>query len=99
MFDDEDIRILKHFLKLDKPKTGWEVMRFLCKKGNTGDNNRIYYKLKRMSKLGLFSMTKNSPMTFIINTNNVFQKRILIRTKKKECLFLLIDGKYQIFEV
>lgn len=100
MFDDDDLRLIREFLKIGgkEEKTGWNVMRSIFKKGGVKENNKIYYKLKRMADIGLFEIKQNSPKTFILNLDNVFEKRILIRTKKINCLFLLIDGKYQIFE-
>lgn len=101
MFDDDDFKIIRAFLKLDdgESRTGWKVMRSVFKKGGVKENNKVYYKLKKMSDLGLFKITQNSPKTFILQKDKVFEKRFSISQKQIRCLCLLIDGKYQIFQI
>lgn len=99
MFDDTDLRIVNEFLKLNgEEKTGWKIMKCLFKGGGNKENNKIYYKLKRLSSLGLFQMTHNSPKSFILDPNKIFKRCFLLNGKKVSCICLLIDDRYQIFQ-
>lgn len=101
MFDDDDLKIIEAFLKLrpDECKTGWGVMKSIFRNGKDTEHSHIRRKIIAMSKVGLFKITKNSPTTFLLDTDKVFRKRISIGTRKINCLCLLTDGKYQIFEL
>lgn len=101
LLDTEDLKILREFSRIKKGRDRKlsEIVESIYK--NHGD--REYHAVKRriisMSKYGLFDIVKNSPTTFTLNQNNVFLKKFNFPTRESECIAVLIENKWNIFEI
>ncbi|MEK6881503.1 MAG: hypothetical protein AABY22_17910 [Nanoarchaeota archaeon] len=102
MFLDEiDLKILIGFSKLDGKKiTLWSLMKKIYPKGNQREYMRIRKKIVRMSRKGLFLITKlNKHYEYSLVKDNVKIKKIRFPDKISNSICLKICGKWEIFEI
>jgi len=104
MLDALDFQIIERFhkIKVNEEKTLTEIIRqVLDIKGKVGNKeyNFIWKRLVRMSNLGLFKIGRNCSTHFILDSDKVFKARFSFPTRRSSAIAVLIDGKYQVFEL
>lgn len=84
----------------DDGETPWNIMRLLFPQGKTREQESVIYKLKKMHKMGLFVITKNSPLSFFMIEDNVQFKKIKFPDKNvRDAVCLKINGKWNIIQL
>lgn len=99
--DYDDLNILKEFRKLREGEstTSWKIMKKIYPGGKERENNNINRKIKKMSSYGFFHIEHNSPTQYILIKDVVKIKAFVINGKKYDGIALLINNKWQIFEI
>ena len=103
MLDSLDLQIIEKFhnLKKDEEKNLSDIVREILKKEHIGNKeyNKIHRRILKMSKEGIFKIGKNGSMTFILDLNRTFIMRFSFPTRRSKGIAVLINDKYQIFEL
>lgn len=107
MLTDFDLKILREFsrLKNGEDVTTWDIMKkiFHDKKDSDLRNKQIKNRINRMAAFGLFSITRNSPTKYTLDSNKVYCKKFSYPDNKGKfegiAVFLNDRGKWEIYEL
>ncbi len=99
ILDEIDLKILYEFAKLKENEftSTWKIMKKIYKKGGNKENNKIKYRIKRMSKYGLFKI--EYPGIYTLDSDKVFLKKINFPTRNKLAICIELDKKWESFEL
>ena len=99
--DYDDLTILKEFRKLKEGEstTTWKIMKNIYQGGKERENNRVNRKIKKMSSYGFFYVQGNDPALYTLIKDIVKIKKFVINNKTYDGIALMINGKWQIFEI
>ena len=101
IFDEIDFQILERFYKLKKNEesTTWKIMKSIFKNGGNKENNIVKRRIEQMAKINLFKIEKNSPTTFVLDLNKIFFKKFSFPTRRSRGIAILVNDKYETFEL
>lgn len=86
-------------VNLEEGETPWNIMRIIFPKGHDKEDKIVKRRIKRMEKLGLFIITKNSPTKYMMILENVKFKKFKFPDRVSEAVLLKIKNKWEIFEI
>ena len=94
---DEDLLILKWFLKLSNGETElWEIMKKIYPKGRTTEYMRVKQKLKKFKDYGLMIQDEEG---YKLISDNVILKKIQFNGKPTDSICIFTNGSWCAFEL
>lgn len=103
ILDQMDLQILKAFstLKVNEEKdlSTWMAMKRIYPVGKERENEIIKNRIKKMSKFGLFKITKNSPTKYGLVSDKVYYRNFSFPEKRSKAIAINIDNKWEVFEL
>ena len=103
--DSLDLKIIEQFYKLKKdeevdlPDMIKRILKINSKKIGDREYHLIQRRIFKMSESGIFKIGKNSHLKFELDLDKVFKQRFSFPTRRSTGFAILIDGKFQIFEL
>lgn len=102
MLSDLDLKILIEFSKLkqNEESSTWEIMKKIFKGECSSKNNMlIQYRIKKMAELNLFKINGDGIRTYTLKSDNVYYKNFKFPCGIKKGIAILIENKWEIFEL
>lgn len=100
ILDQIDIKILTLFSKLKENEffSTWGLMRKIFPKGRDSEHMKIKRKIESMAKIGLFTI-EGKPKIYTLDSDKVYLKKISFPNRRNLAISLLVDGKWESFEL
>jgi len=105
--DELDLKILEIFCRLKEDqfttiskisKSTWRIMKKIFPNGREYENNKIKRRIERMANHKLF-IVEGNPKTYTLNSDKVCHKKFNFSTRKSFAIEILINGKFEVFEI
>lgn len=101
--DEIDLKIIDKFYKLkrDQEKSLTDLCKIILEKKEIKNReyNFIHRRILAMAEKKLFKIGTNSHVHFILDLDRVFIQRISFPTRRTKGIAILLDDKFQIFEL